>query len=50
MVSIKSGQVAIASGSFLTQYSCYVSKHLSAILSLRGFILWPVIPANGAYR
>jgi len=49
VVSTKSGQVAIATENFLAQYCCHVSR-LNPSLSVRGFILQPLILANAAYR
>jgi len=42
--------VAIATENFLIQYHCHVSMRLSTIVSVRGFVLRPFIPANGVNR
>ena len=50
MVSNESGQVAIASGIFVVQYYCYVSRYPGAVLSRCDFVLQSFVPASGAYR
>jgi hypothetical protein len=50
VVSMKSPQVAIATENFLIQYYRYVSRQISPIADVRGFILRHSIPANNAYR
>jgi hypothetical protein len=50
VVSMKSGQVAIAIDNLFIQYYLYVPTQLSAILSVCNLILRPFIPENGVYR
>jgi hypothetical protein len=50
VVSIESGQVAIASENVFIQYDRYVSMRLLAIVIVRGSTLWPLVFANGSHR